>query len=60
MRDLLLNSELSSLKHHLTVFMGQESGHDLAGSFAQGLKNYNQGISWAWFLSGAGCPLLSH
>ena len=37
--------------------MGQEPDHDLAGSFAQGLKNCNQGVSWTSFLSGAWCPL---
>lgn len=37
--------------------MGQEPDHDLVGSFAQGLKNCNQGVSWTSLLSGAWCPL---
>lgn len=34
--------------YYLTVFMSQESGDDLAVSFAQGLRQMQQGVSW-WY-----------
>lgn len=32
--------------------MGQESDHSLAGSSAQGLRGYYQGVRWVGFSSG--------
>lgn len=32
------------MKHHLMVSVGWESGHGLAGSLAEGLSQFGQGV----------------